>query len=232
MTAPHDWDRPTEGQASRGDNATGAAAREVQTPVLAAAVLSVLGFRLRPWLGVLPALAIPALLYLFRDPPRIAPPRPDLIMAPADGKVLTVRPVQDAYWQQEMWEVVIFLSLLDVHIQRSPIAGEVIETKLTAGEFRPALWPSAAERNERLDVYIQGAAPVTVTQVAGLLARSIVSWVRPGQKLTSGERIGMIKLGSQTHIRFPRRYRPLVQPGDRVEAARTLITSIDELTPA
>lgn len=233
MTVPPYWGTaPGQPPLSRADNAVGAAQREARRPLLGLLALSLLAFRVRPALGLIPALAIPALLYVFRDPPRVAPLRPDLVLSPADGRVLTVRPVQDDYWRQEMWEIVIFLGLLDVHVQRSPLAGEVIETRFTPGEFRPALWPSASERNERLDVFIQGPAPVTVTQVAGILARSIVSWVQPGQRLASGERIGMIKLGSQTHLRFPRRYRPLVAPGDRVSAAHTPVTLIEELTPA
>ena len=233
MSLPPQLEPSSPQSPSRADNAVGAAGREARTPLVALVALSILGFfSRRPLLGLIPALSIPALLYVFRDPPRVAPLRPDLVMSPADGKVLSVRAVQDGYWDQEMWEVVIFLSLFDVHVQRSPCAGQVVETRFVPGDFRPALWPSASERNERLHVYLQGPVPLTVTQVAGILARSIVSWVQPGQELASGERIGMIKLGSQTHLRFPHRYRPLVRPGDHVAAAVTPITVIDELTPA
>ncbi|MBI4499318.1 MAG: phosphatidylserine decarboxylase [Chloroflexi bacterium] len=211
-----------------GSNAVGAARREARGPVLALLGCALLGWRVRPVLGLASALAVPALLYLFRDPPRVAPQRSDLLMAPADGRVLDVRPVVDGYWEQEMWEVVIFLSLLDVHVQRSPLAGTVVGTHYRPGAHRPALWPSASERNERLETYIRGTVPVTVTQVAGILARAIVSWVQPGQQLIAGERLGMIKLGSQTHLRFPRRVRPLVAPGDRVQAALTPVARIED----
>ncbi|MCX6021922.1 MAG: phosphatidylserine decarboxylase [Chloroflexi bacterium] len=195
----------------------GRAWREGTRPLLAFGALAVLGGLRRPALALPGIAAAATLLWLYRDPERPRPPRADMAYAPADGRVLAVRQVQDDHWNRRMWEIIIFLSLANVHIQRAPLAGRIEGERWIEGKRRPAMWPSASEHNARHDIYIQGAVPVTVTQVAGLVARAIVSWADPGATLAAGDRLGIIKLGSQTVLRVPAdQAEVLVQEGDNV----------------
>jgi len=120
--------------------------------------------------------------------------------------------------------VSIFLSPLDVHVNRSPLAGLVVGVEYRPGAKLPAYRPDASERNERTTIAIQGeAARVVVRQVAGVLARRIVCRVRPGDKLVAGERFGLIKFGSRTDLVVPAAARLRVKAGDRVLGGETVV---------
>ncbi|MEX2599114.1 MAG: phosphatidylserine decarboxylase [Dehalococcoidia bacterium] len=163
----------------------------------------------------------------FRDPPRKVTQQPSTALAPADGRVMHVSRVWDDYWQTELVEVAVFLALWDVHIQRSPLAGEIVAQRRRAGGYRPAMTRAATHGNNQLSTYLRTAAgPCTVTQISGMVARRIVRWARTGKTLTQGERLGMIKFGSQVTLRLPTDSAILVSAGDRVRAGITPVAQV------
>jgi phosphatidylserine decarboxylase len=162
--------------------------------------------------------------FFFRDPERTPPALPGAILAPADGRVVDVRVGLEDPFVGPAQSVSIFLSPLDVHVNRSPLAGLVVGVEYRPGAKLAAYRSEASERNERTTIAIQGeAARVVVRQIAGVLARRIVCRVRPGDKLALGERIGLIKFGSRTDLVMPAAVRLSVQRGDRVRGGSTVV---------
>jgi phosphatidylserine decarboxylase len=189
-------------------------------PAAAALGLTLLGHR---------RLAVPfwaasaASLGFFRDPERAIPAVTHGVLAPADGRVTSVEDALDPFVGQSR-RISIFLSPLDVHINRAPIGGLVTDIVYTPGRFVAAYDPSAGEVNERCAVRIQGDdARVTVVQIAGVVARRIVCRVGPGDKLEAGERFGMIRFGSRTDCYMPRGTDVRVKVGDRVIGGVTVV---------
>jgi phosphatidylserine decarboxylase len=177
--------------------------------------------RLRPllWSGAAAAIAF------FRDPPRAVVPDEGVAYAACDGRVLAVERVRDARFGEEEWlRIAVFLSLLDVHINRSPIAGKVVQQVRAAGGYAPADSPAAA-RNHALYTVIDGPrARCVVAQRAGLVARRIVAWARPGALLAQGDRFGLIRFGSRTDVYLPAsRFAATVAPGESVIGGVTAI---------
>lgn len=173
-------------------------------------------------------LAVGATALTFRDPERAIDRRPDVALAPADGRVIHVGRVWDTYWQTELIEIAIFLALWDVHVQRSPLDGELVARHRRAGGYRPAMSRAATHGNNQLASYLRSAAgPCVVTQISGLVARRILSWAAPGTRLSQGERLGMILFGSQTTVRLPTSASLLVHVGDRVRAGVTPVARLD-----
>jgi phosphatidylserine decarboxylase len=172
-------------------------------------------------------LARAGLAFFLRDPQRSIAERPDLALAPADGRVIHIGRVWDAYWQRELLEIGIFLALWDVHVQRSPLAGEVVACQRRAGGYRLAHSRAATHGNNQLATYLQTAADAcVVTQISGLLARRIVNWAVPGSALTQGERMVRIVLSSQTTVRLPATATALVDVGARVRAGLTPVARL------
>jgi len=162
--------------------------------------------------------------FFFRDPDRLAPVVPGAILAPADGRVTEVRAGVNDPFVGAAQAVSIFLSPLDVHVNRSPLAGLVVGVEYRPGAKVAAYRPEASERNERTTIAIQGEATrVVVRQIAGVLARRIVCRVRPGDKLGAGERFGLIKFGSRTDLIVPASVRLRVKAGDRVFGGETVM---------
>jgi phosphatidylserine decarboxylase len=162
--------------------------------------------------------------FFFRDPDRAPPPVPGAILAPADGRVTDVRSAVDDPFVGAAQAVSIFLSPLDVHVNRSPLAGLVVGVEYRPGAKLAAYRPEASEQNERTTISIQGeAVRVVVRQIAGVLARRIVCRVQPGDKLASGERFGLIKFGSRTDLIVPASVRLRVKMGDRVRGGETVM---------
>jgi phosphatidylserine decarboxylase len=158
----------------------------------------------------------------FRDPERAIPAVANGVLAPADGRVMSVEDAVDAFVGPAV-RVAIFLSPLDVHVNRAPIAGVVADTVYTPGRFVAAYDP-AAESNERCAVRLQGEhTRVTVVQIAGVVARRIVCRVGSGDKLVAGERFGMIRFGSRTDCYMPRGTEVTVRVGETVRAGQTVI---------
>jgi len=155
----------------------------------------------------------------FRDPHRKIPGEKDLVLAPADGKVLDLARQADGTTR-----VSIFLSLWDVHINRSPIGGTVREVRYRPGKFRMAFDRRASVENERNVLTVaNGSVTVRFSQIAGILARRIVCWKKPGDAVESGERIGLIRFGSRVDVFVPDNVTLELSRGDRVRGGSTVI---------
>ncbi len=186
---------------------------------------------LRSTIGVIYAvllfLAAAFCVYFFRDPARVIPAGKNLLLAPADGKILEIVEGEDAISSGPVWILRIFLSVFEPHIQRSPVAGAVKRIAYQKGIFLDARNPRAAFENEQNRIAIgQGEGAVVVTQIAGLIARRIVCWVKEGQYIQAGERIGLIRFGSQVDMVFPRNAKLRVKAGDFVTAGDTVIADL------
>ena len=158
----------------------------------------------------------------FRDPERAIATVANGVLAPADGRVMSIEDAVDPFVGSAV-RVAIFLSPLDVHVNRAPIAGVVVDTAYTPGRFVAAYDP-AAESNERCAVRLQGEhVRISVVQIAGVVARRIVCRVGSGDKLAAGERFGMIRFGSRTDCYMPRGTEVTVRVGETVRGGQTVI---------
>jgi phosphatidylserine decarboxylase len=164
-------------------------------------------------------------LYFFRDPERTPPPGEHLVVSPADGRVLEVREEhEDRFLSAPVTRVSIFMSPLDVHVNRSPVRGSVELVRHTAGKFRAAFHDKASLDNERNAVVLEsGGRRYLIVQVAGALARRIVCRRRVGDRLARGERFGMIMFGSRVDLFLPAGVVPRVAKDDRVRAGLTVV---------
>jgi len=192
--------------------------------ILPALALSLLAAPRRPRLALGSLVAAAAFAAFFRDPARDTPHIPDLLYAPADGRILHVEEVATApFIGGPAWRVATFLSLLDVHINRSPTTGLVRFREHTPGAFRSAWDPGVERLNERAVTGIETTrGPVVVVQIAGLIARRIVTYPRVDDRVAQGQRLGLIKFSSRTDLLLPRdSTRPLVQPGEKVRGGLT-----------
>jgi phosphatidylserine decarboxylase len=199
-------------------------AREGIPLVLAGLVLTVILW-LAGWGGLaLATLALSAFVaFFFRDPERDAPRREGAILAPGDGKVVAVRD------EGPERMVSIFLSLFDVHVNRAPISGVVQEVEHRPGRFLSAYKEAASRENERTRIVISGdRGTVTFMQVAGLVARRIVCRLRPGQTVSAGERVGLIRFGSRVDVLLPPTADPEVVLGDRVRGGLSVVARYRE----
>ncbi|RME75990.1 MAG: phosphatidylserine decarboxylase [Chloroflexi bacterium] len=207
-----------------------AAWREVRQVVLGLVVAALVGLVTRrrgvTWLSLA---GLGWVVYFFRDPDRrpelVAP---GLILSPADGRVMSIDPIEEPEWiSGRAWQVSIFLSLFDVHVQRAPCRGQVQDVRYTAGSFAPAFLRHA-DSNEANTIVLQTPyGPMVVRQMAGLLARRIVCRVVPGQTLEAGERLGLIKFGSRVDLLLPENAQILVRQGERVFGGQTVIARME-----
>ena len=203
-------------------------AREGNFYVLVPAALAVVVFFLGFWpvallLGILAAF----MAFFFRDPERQPPSDPNVVVAPADGRVTRVRPVEESSDDRSATVVSIFLSPLDVHINRAPIAGEITNVAYTRGKFLMATNESASLVNEQNALTIKGERiTIVCKQIAGILARRIVCWKRAGERVALGERFGLIKFSSRTDILLPASVDVVVAEGARVQGGTTIIGRI------
>jgi phosphatidylserine decarboxylase len=168
------------------------------------------------WLG---------LLFFFRDPERPVPSEVGAYLSPADGKVVSVEPVEEPlFLGDRAVKVAIFLSLFDVHVNRAPVAGVVEFTRHVPGKFLQAFRPEASLANEHNLIGIaDGEQRILIKQIAGILARRVVCRVDPGDRLAAGERLGMIKFGSRVEVFLPMASEVLVAVGDRVRGGKSVI---------
>jgi phosphatidylserine decarboxylase len=162
-------------------------------------------------------------LYFFRDPNRV--PRQDagMVVSPADGKVMAiVREREGLYLEKEVIRISIFLSLFDVHVQRMPIGGKVLQVDHRPGQFLQAFRPEASEVNESVAMIIESPyGQVLVKQIAGILARRCVNYANVGDMLETGHRFGMIRFSSRVDVFLPPESELLVSVGDRVTGGLT-----------
>ncbi|HUW79785.1 MAG TPA: phosphatidylserine decarboxylase [Acidocella sp.] len=198
---------------------------------IAVAVLGLLLWHPLTWLGLLFTVFC---LYFFRDPERVLPPRDHVLVAPADGLVVSVEraapPAELGLGNEPRTRVAIFLSVLDVHVNRAPITGVVRKIAYHPGKFFGAADEKASDENERnsLILDLPSGQEVVVVQIAGLIARRIVCEVSEGQTLVAGQRFGIIRFGSRTDLYLPEGALPLVAVGQRMIGGETVIA---ELTP-
>jgi phosphatidylserine decarboxylase len=161
-------------------------------------------------------------LNFFRDPERPIPTQAQAIISPADGRIVQV--VRESYEGCPAWRVSIFMSLLDVHVNRAPIAGVVKEVCYRKGAFRVALEEAASVENEQNVFTLEGEqGRVVVKQIAGILARRIVFWKRPGDCLARGERVGLIKFGSRVDVLMEPDVALRIKIGDHVRAGSSIL---------
>jgi phosphatidylserine decarboxylase len=163
--------------------------------------------------------------YFFRDPKRTIPTEADIIVSAADGKVTRVEDRENGKF------VSVFLSPVDVHINRAPIAGRVVKVELLQGRKAPATSNEASQTNERNAITIEGEKMTVIcTQIVGILARRIVCWSKAGDNLELGEKYGLIKFGSRTDLLMPKNVEIMVKVGDRVVGGETVIGKLIEYT--
>jgi phosphatidylserine decarboxylase len=191
------------------------------------AVASAAAVRAYPRALPVALLAVGSVALAFRDPEREIERRADIALAPADGQVMRVVRVVDEYWQTELLEVGIFLALWDVHVQRFPLDGTIEAQRRRAGGYWPAMMDMAVHRNNQLATYLRTpAGPCTVTQISGILAQRIVAWEHAGSTVQQGDRLGMIKFGSQVTLRLPLTSTVLVEVGQHVTGGVTPMASV------
>ncbi|NOT47641.1 MAG: phosphatidylserine decarboxylase [Acidobacteria bacterium] len=191
----------------------------VITPMVAAMIFAFFGI----WIvaGLLAVLAA-FMAYFFRDPYRQVPDEPGIVVSAADGRVTRVDENVDGK------TISVFLSPLDVHINRAPIAGTITNVEYIRGKKAPATSNEASFTNERNSITIQNdGMTVVCTQIAGIVARRIVCWPKPGAKLALGEKYGLIKFGSRTDVLLPSSARVAVKVGDRVVGGETIIARFE-----
>jgi phosphatidylserine decarboxylase len=201
-------------------------------PLAPAAVLTAAGRVLgRRWPGRLawPFLALSAYMALFfRDPERrcdVSTPEPDTVLSPADGVVMVAGEPQPGVPPEGRWQQVsVFLSVVDVHVNRAPYRGEVVEMSYRKGSFLAAYRKESAHRNERSEIWLRdGNRTVVFRQIVGVLARRIVTRTEKGNRLATGQRMGLMKFGSRMDVFLPPECTLTVRKGERVRGGETVI---------
>jgi phosphatidylserine decarboxylase len=197
-----------------------------------AGVALVGGLLLGSWLFWIGAAFAAFCLYFFRDPKRVPPARQDLVLAPADGKVVLVGPAippaELNMGEAPRWRVAIFLSVLDVHVNRSPVQGRVARISYRHGKFMDASLEKASEENERnaLRFELPDGRDLACVQIAGLVARRIICTAHEGDALLAGERFGIIRFGSRTDVYLPEGVKPLVLVGQTMIGGESILAEL------
>lgn len=199
--------------------------------ILIALVATILLAWLWPPLGWIGAIITVWICYFFRDPPRVTPLREGLVVSPADGRVslimTAVPPAELELPQEPMTRISVFMNVFDCHVNRSPVAGRITQILYTPGLFLNAELDKASDDNERNALVIETAGTrIGVVQIAGLVARRIVSFVKPGDALSTGERFGLIRFGSRLDIYLPLAAQVLVGLGQTAIAGETVLADL------
>jgi phosphatidylserine decarboxylase len=203
--------------------------REGRKFILGIAVAALILFILAPPLGWLATIATVACAYFFRDPERVTPARPGLVVSSADGKIVSigtvVPPKELALGDALLTRVSVFLSVLDVHVVRSPVAGRIVHSAYVPGKFLNAELDKASEENERRAMLIETpkGVKIGVVLIAGLIARRIVTFVGEGTSVAAGERIGLIRFGSRVDVYLPANADVLVAAGQTAIGGETVL---------
>ncbi|MDT3669696.1 MAG: phosphatidylserine decarboxylase [Aromatoleum sp.] len=164
----------------------------------------------------------------FRDPPRPIPQGEKDVLSPADGRIVAIEPVRDPYLDRDSLKISVFMNVFNVHSNRSPVDGEVVQRWYNAGRFVNAALDKASVENERnaLHLRLGNGQDVTCVQVAGLIARRILCYVEAGSRLGRGERYGFIRFGSRVDVYLPPGSRARVTIGDKVSASSTILAEL------
>lgn len=167
-------------------------------------------------------------LFFFRDPERTVPQGKDLVVSPADGRVIVVKDIYEPdYLKQDVKQISIFLSVFNVHVNRVPYGGAIETVRYNPGKFHVASVDKASLDNEQTAMVISdGGNRVLVKQIAGLIARRIVCYAKPGDTVQTGERYGLIRFGSRVDIFLPKNAEIMVKVGDRIKGARDVIGAL------
>lgn len=198
--------------------------------VLTAAVPAVVGMLLPSFLTAAGLTVLPiAVALFFRDPDRVVPPGPALVVAPADGRVMHAGVARPGEAPPGSWrQITVFLSVFDVHINRSPVEGTVTRIRYVPGSFLPA-YRHDAHRNEHSEIWLdRDGVTIVARQVVGLLARRVVCRLAEGQHVERGSRIGLMKFGSRMDVFVPMSAAVAVAAGQRVRAGETVIARLAE----
>jgi phosphatidylserine decarboxylase len=196
------------------------------------ALASLVLFWLWAPLGWLATVATLWCAYFFRDPPRVTPVRDGIVVAPADGRVSQVTnavpPKELELGERPLPRISIFMSVFDCHVNRSPVAGRIERIVYRAGKFISADLDKASEDNERNAFVIAAVTGqrIAVVQIAGLVARRIVSFTREGEAIAAGQRIGLIRFGSRVDVYLPEGSRPLAAEGQSAIAGETVLADL------
>jgi len=174
------------------------------------------------WLGAVLLVLGAFVLFFFRDPERTPPSDPDVIVSPADGRVMEV--VEDARGDDPGRRISVFLSIFDVHVNRAPVAGRIAAMEYRKGSFNAAMRGRASEENEQNVIHVSSErGEIVFKQIAGWVARRILCWKAVGDSVTRGERVGMIRFGSRVDIWLPDRAEILVRPGQHVAGGSSIL---------
>ncbi|MEX2170949.1 MAG: phosphatidylserine decarboxylase [Pirellulales bacterium] len=197
-------------------------------PLLAATVALALAGGWWRWLAVVPGVVLVLVVWFFRDPPRRVPEEPGVYLAPADGTIAEITRLEHYdFLDGPAIRIGVFLSIFNVHINRAPRAGRVADMHYKPGQFLNAINPQSTILNEFMWIGFEDeeepSRRFAVRQISGLFARRIVCNLRPGEAVSRGHKFGMIKLGSRTELIVPADVEVTVQPGDRIQAGRTII---------
>jgi len=191
--------------------------------VLAAAITYFFGWWSIPfWIAAI------FVLQFFRDPPREVPQGDNLVLCPADGRVLLVGPARDPYRNVDALKISVFMNVFNVHSNRSPVDGVVKDVVYSKGLFVNASFDKASSDNERnaLVMRTDSGTEISCVQVAGLIARRILCYAKPGERLARGQRYGFIRFGSRVDVYLPTDARPRVAIGDKVKATTTVFAEL------
>jgi len=204
--------------------------------IVAAIVLALFVHWLIPAIGWLFWILPLFVAYFFRDPPRVSPVREGLVLSPADGRVSQIGffppPAELGMGDAPRLRISIFLSVFDVHINRTPVGGRVSKIVYTPGLFLNADLDKASQDNERNAIVVETAhGPIACVQIAGLIARRILCFVREGEELAPGARFGLIRFGSRTDIYLPESARALVAEGQRAIGGETVLCDLGSKEP-
>ena len=160
--------------------------------------------------------------YFFRDPERVIPLGDDILVSPADGLITNISEYKEG--KKNYTKVSIFLSVFNVHIQRLPVSGQITKIDYIEGKFINATLDKASEENERLRLTLKsGSNVIYITQIAGLIARRIICYIKTNERVNQGERYGIIKFGSRVDIEFPNSYNLMVSIGQQCIGGETII---------
>ena len=160
--------------------------------------------------------------YFFRDPERVVPLGDDILVSPADGLITNISEYKDV--KKSYTKVSIFLSVFNVHIQRLPLSGQITKIDYIEGKFINATLDKASEENERLRLTLKsGSNVIYITQIAGLIARRIICYLKTNERVNQGDRYGIIKFGSRVDIEFPNSYNLMVSIGQQCIGGETII---------
>lgn len=205
---------------------TGPIARPGYRFILLGLIIFLLGF----WAGwlfyVLGLVLTLFFVYFFRDPERAVPAAPGLVVSPADGRIIALERVREEHFlKQAAQKLSIFMNVFDVHVNRAPVTGQVNAMMYQPGRYLAANRPEAPDQNEQLAIHLRTAdgASVVMVQIAGLLARRIISYVQEGENLDRGERVGLICFGSHVDLYLPEQCQLQVRIGQKVKAGSSIL---------